>query len=208
MTITLRSVKGTPLLDAEVDENFNDLTNRIEGWNDLVQDVVVRSGTANAPSVNPYRDGLYAYAFDAASMGECFANFHFGHDYVPGSMVYPHVHWSPNTTSIGVVRWGVEYTWARRHDSTGQTVFPATQTLYIETTIDVDHQYQHMVNESPDGSGIPGSTMEVDSIIMCRFFRDAGHINDTFPDPVFLLSVDIHYQSLVKTTPLRFPPFN
>jgi hypothetical protein len=208
MTIVLRSTKGTSLLDAEVDGNFNDLTNRIEGWNDLVQDVVVRSGTANAPSVNPYRDGLYAYAFDAATTNECFANFHFGHDYIPGSMVYPHVHWSPNTTATGVVRWGVEYTWARRHDSTGQTAFPATQTLCIETEIVGDHQYQHMVNESPDGSGIPGSTMEVDAIIMCRFFRDAGHINDTFPDPVFLLSVDIHYQSLVKTTPLRFPPFN
>lgn len=208
MTITLRSVKGTPLLDAEVDGNFNDLTNRIEGWNDLVQDVTVRGASANAPAFNPYRDNLYAYAFDSAVMNECFTNFHFGHDYVPGSMVYPHVHWSPNTTATGVVRWGVEYTWARRHDSTGQTAFPATQTLYIETEIVGDHQYQHMVNESPDGSGIPGSTMEVDAVIMCRFFRDGGHANDTFPDPVFLLSVDIHYQSLVKTTPLRFPPFN
>ena len=207
MTIVLRSTKGTPLLDAEVDGNFNDLTNRIEGWNDLVQDVTVRGASANAPAFNPYRDGLYAYAFDASTVNECFANFHFGHDYVPGSMVYPHVHWSPNTTATGVVRWGVEYTWARRHDSTGQTAFPATQTLYIETTLTGDHQYQHMVNESADGAGIPGSTMEVDSIILCRFFRDAAHTNDTFPDPVFLLSVDIHYQSLVKTTPSRFPPF-
>lgn len=207
MTITLRSTKGTPLSSAEVDGNFTDIVSRVEGWNDLVQNVTVRGASANAPSFSPYRDTLYAYAFDAATMGECYANFHLGHDYIPGSMVFPHVHWSPNTTSTGTVRWGVEYTWARRYDSTGQIAFPATQTLYIETTLDVDHQYSHMVNESPDGAGIPGSTMEVDSIILCRFFRDAAHINDTFPDPVFLLSVDIHYQSLVKTTPLRVPPF-
>jgi len=205
--ITTRAGKGSELSYSELDGNFTDLVGRVEGWNDLVQDVVVRAGTANAPAVNPYRDGLYAYAFDPDSVNECFTNFHFGHDYIPGSMVYPHVHWSPNTTSTGVVRWGVEYTWARRHDSTGQTAFPASQTLYIETSIDNNHQYQHMVNESADGLGIPGSTMEVDSIIMCRFFRDGSHVNDTFPDPVFLLSVDIHYQSLVKTTPSRFPPF-
>lgn len=207
MTITTRSGKGSPLSHAELDGNFADLVNRVEGWNDLVREVIVRPGTANAPSVNPLRDGIYMYAFDPDVMNECFANFHLNHDYTPGSMVYPHVHWSPNTTSTGTVRWGIEYTWARRADSTGQVAFPATQTLYIETTIASNKQYYHMVNESSDGNGIPGSTMEVDSVILCRFFRDATHPNDTFPDPVFLLSVDIHYPSLTKTTPLRVPPF-
>lgn len=207
MTITLRTVKGSRLTNAEADGNFTDLTGRVEGWNDLVQDVVVRIGSANVPTVSNVRDGIYAYAFDPDTMNECFSNFHLGHDYIPASMVYPHVHWTLNTTSTGVVRWGVEYTWARRHDSTGTTHFGASNTLYIETTIDANHQYGHMVNESAEGNGIPGSTMEVDSIIMCRFFRDAAHVNDTFPDPVFLLSVDIHYESLVKTTPSRFPPF-
>lgn len=207
MTITTRASKGSDLSYEELDANFSDLVGRVEGWNDLVQDVVVRAGSPNAPGVNPLRDGIYAYQFDADAMNECFSNFHLGHDYIPGSMVFPHVHWSPNTTSTGVVRWGIEYTWARRHDSTGQTHFPATNTLYIEVNLEADHQYAHMVSEAPDGQGIPGSTMEVDSIILCRFFRDGAHPNDTFPDPVFLLSVDLHYRSLVKTTPSRFPPF-
>lgn len=206
MTITTASGKGAPLTPAEADGNFTDLTGRLEGWNDLVMEVSIKSGS-NAPTFDQYRNGIYAYAFSADTMTECFANFHLNHDYTGGAMVYPHVHWSPNTTSTGTVRWGIEYTWARRHDSTGQTHFPATSTIYIESTLTGDHQYGHMVNESVDGSGIPGSTMEVDSIIMCRFFRDGAHPNDTFPDPVFLLSVDIHYPSLVKTTPLRTPPF-
>lgn len=207
MTITTRAAKGSELSHPELDGNFTDLVNRLEGWNDLVQDVHVRSTTSPAPTFNPFRGNMYAYSFDADAMNECFCNFHLGHDYIPATMVYPHVHWSPNTTSTGTVRWGVEYTWARRHDSTGQIVFPESQTIYIETTISDNKQYTHMVNESADGAGIAGSTMEVDAIIMCRFFRDATHANDTFPDAVFLLSVDIHYQSLVKTTPLRVPPF-
>ena len=206
MTITTRSGKGSALTYSELDGNFSDLTGRLEGWNDLVREVVVKSGS-NAPTFDTFRNGISAYSFPADTMTECFANFHLNHDYTPASMVYPHVHWSPNTTSVGTVRWGIEFTWARRHDSTGQIQFGATSTIYIEKTLDVDHQYVHMVNESTTGNGIPGSTMEVDSLILCRFFRDGAHPNDTFPDPVFLLSVDIHYPSTVKTTPSRTPPF-
>ena len=64
-----------------------------------------------------------------------------------------------------------------------------------------------MVNESTDGNGIPGLTMEVDSLILCRIFRDGSHPNDTFPDNVALLTVDMHYQSARMSTPLRTPPF-
>ena len=50
------------------------------GWNDLVQEVTVKSGS-NAPTLSSYRDGLLAYAFDPAVMNECFATFHIRHDY-------------------------------------------------------------------------------------------------------------------------------
>ena len=189
-----------------LDYKATNLKGRLEGWNDLVTPVTVANG-ASAPGLANIRDGIFGYYFDANLMKECFTNFHMGHDYIPGSMVYPHVHWVANTASSGVVRWGVEYTMARRHDSTGQIAFPTSQTIYIEQAIGPNQQYIHFVNESPDGSGIPGTILEADSIIMCRFFRDGEHVNDTFPDAVFLLSVDLHYQSLTKTTPSRFPPF-
>lgn len=55
MTITTRSDKGSALSYNELDGNFTDLTGRLEGWNDLVREVIVREGTANAPAVNPLR---------------------------------------------------------------------------------------------------------------------------------------------------------
>lgn len=207
MTITTRSGKGSELTWNELDGNFTDLESRVTGWNDLVQAVIIRPGAPAAPSLGVFRDGIYAYQFAPDDINECFANFHLGHDYVPGTMVYPHVHWSPHTTSIGNVRWAFEYTWARRADSTGQISFPATETLYIESGVAVPSQYMHKVNESGEGFGIPGSTMEVDALLLCRIFRDGTHPNDTFPDAVNLLTVDIHYQSDTKTTPLRTPPF-
>ena len=215
MTIVYRETKGTPLTYSELDGNFSDLANRtVAGWNDLVQDVTVRGGLS-APAYSSFRDGLWGYAFSPSDLNECFTNFHVRHDYTatggdvsyPG-MVYPHVHWSTNTTSTGTVRWGVEYTMARRHESTGTITFGATSTLYIEHTVAAGEQYVHQVSEPVTGAGIAnGGILETDALILCRFFRDAAHVNDTFPDPVFLLTVDIHYPCDHSQTPSRFPPF-
>lgn len=216
MTITLRNAKGAPLTHSELDGNFSDLNTRTQaGWADLVQQVIVNSGAPNAPQIQSYRNGLYYYAFAPSATNEVYVCFHINHDYTatggdvgyPG-MVYPHIHWSPNTTSTGVVRFGVEYTCARRSDSTGTTAFGATSTLYINQTVNTGDQYRHIVSEPATGSGIPnGGILETDSVILCRFFRDATDPADTFPDDVFLLTVDIHYPCDHAQTPSRFPPF-
>lgn len=213
-TLITRTGKGSALTYGEVDGNWNLLEHRTgEGWNDLVSDIVVQSG-ADAPSWSSFRDGLYGYAFSPSVMNQCYANFHLRHDYdatggstsYPG-MVYPHIHWTSNTASTGTVRFGVEYSFARRGDSTGVVDFPAATTLYIEHTVGAGEQYRHHVSEAPEGSGIAGTDLQVDGVMMCRFFRDATHPNDTFPDDAILLSVDLHYPCHVQATPYRFPPF-
>ena len=206
---------NTTLSYGEMDANWNELQLRTgKGWNDLVQDVTIRS-TANAPTLTQYRDGLYMYEFSPSVMNECFTNFHVRHDYditggtYPG-MVYPHVHFSCNTASTGVVRWGCEYSAARRGDSAspGVLAFGATQTLYFEHTINVNEQYTHHVSEAADGGGVASTgVLDVDAIILCRFFRDAAHVNDTYPDPVHLITVDVHYPCNVFATPNRMYPF-
>lgn len=216
MTIVYRSVKGSDLTPSEVDGNFTDLAGRTQaGWADLVQQVIVNSGAPNAPQIQQYRNGLYYYAFAPSATNEVYVCFHINHDYTatggdvgyPG-MVYPHIHWSTNTTSTGVVRFGVEYTCARRDDSTGTTTFGATTTLYLNHTVGTGEQYSHQVSEPATGSGIPnGGILETDAVILCRFFRDATDPADTFPDDVFLLTVDIHYPCDHAQTPSRFPPF-
>jgi hypothetical protein len=203
-----RAAKGSALTYTEFDGNIDEIELRTgQGWNDLVQDVTVRSGS-NAPSPTIFIGGISAYEFSPTTMNECFVNFHMRHDYIAGTMVYPHVHWSHNTDVTGVVRWGFEYTLARRNDSTGLITFGATSTLYIEHTVTAGEVYQHHVNESADGLGIAGTALQEDALILCRVFRDAAHANDTYPDPIHLLTVDIHYECNTLSTPLRVPPFN
>ena len=216
MSITYRETKGSPLTYGELDTNFADLNYRTkEGWNDIVREVTVRSGI-NAPSLSTWINGFPAYEFSATTMNECFVNFHLIHDYnvdggdvgYPG-MVYPHTHWSPNTSSTGTVRWGVEYMMARRADAAGAAAFTTPATIYFEQTITGGGKNGwHIVTEAATGDGVPSDdVLQVDSIISCRYFRDAAHINDTFPDAVYLLAVDIHYPCLQSQTPSRSPPF-
>lgn len=206
MTIITRASKGSALTYGEVDGNFTQINTKIaDGWKDLVCGLDVRSG-ASSPVLTNFRDGIYLWEFSSSVLMEFFANAHIGHDYKVGTMLYPHIHWTVNTASVGTVRWGYEYTWARRHDSTGQVHFPATQTIYVEQATDGD-VYGHYVAETAEGFGVPADTIEVDTLILFRVFRDAAHPNDTFPDPVFGFTFDLHYECDRDATPLRAPPF-
>lgn len=207
-TLVTRASNASPLSFEQMDGNLNEIERRTgQGWNDLVSDVSVTVGSA-APNQEVFRGGIVCYSFPPDTIAECFANFHLRHDYIPATMVYPHVHWTCNTADTGVIRWGVEWTFARRGDSgSGVTNFGPTQTLYIEHTVSAGDQYRHHVNESANGLGIYHADLEVDAVIMCRFFRDAAHPNDTFTGNALLLTVDIHYECDVASTPLRFPPF-
>ena len=176
----------------------------VKGWNDLTADLSAGKAVgANAPTWATYRDGISAYSFDAGTMNEIWIVFHVLHDYAVGSKVYIHIHWSPNTTSTGVVRWGVEYTAQKGHN---QGAFPATTTIYLEDTVASNDQYGHRIIEMSDTQAF-SANLETDSLILCRIFRDAANAADTFPDAVFGLTADVHYQVDKEVTPGKSPPF-
>jgi hypothetical protein len=172
----------------------------VTGWDDITADLSAGKPGATSPTWAVYRDGIYAWRFGAATDDELFITFHIKHDYAETSKVYPHVHWSPNTTSTGTVRWGMEYTIAKGHD---QEAFPATTTIYMEETISEDKQYQHFITEASDAQAF--NAFEADTLILVRIFREGSA--DTFPDPVFGLTADIHFQTDRQSTPNRSPPF-
>ena len=174
----------------------------VSGWDDITMDLTSARPGATSPTWANYRDGIYAWSFGAATNDEIFSVAHIKHDYAEGTKIYPHVHWSPNTTSTGTVRWGIEYTIAKGHD---QAAFPATTTLYVEETISANKQYQHFITEVTDAQAFDG--LEADTLVLFRIFRNGAHANDDFPDAVFGLTADIHFQTDRQSTPNRSPPF-
>lgn len=174
------------------------------GWDDLVG--VMASGktiAATDPNWVSFRDGVYAYSFSASTMNEVWMTFHITHTYAPGTVIYPHIHWTTAGTNTGTVRWGIEYTVAKGYN---QESFPATTTIYLEQASS-GTAYQHYIVEASLGQAIPTTHLETDALIVVRVFRDAAHANDTCTDAAFGLMCDLHVQTAAPNTKNRNYPF-
>lgn len=178
------------------------------GWQDwLGNGFTAPSSAASRPTFSAFRNGIYLWAFDDTALNELWTSIHITHDWVIGSDIYPHVHWSHTTTPTtpnSTIRWGIEYTVANGY-STG--TYPATTTIYLEHDIDGASAYTHHITEVTGGSVIDGSSLEIDAVILLRIFRDAGHVNDSLTGDAFLHFVDCHYESDGALTFERNRPF-
>ena len=177
----------------------------IGGWNDyLAPGIQLETGSpSTAPVLRQLRDGIMMYAFDPIQMNQAWSSIHILHDYIPGTNLFPHIHWTCNNASpSGTVRWGIEYTLAQGYDL---GAFGATQTIILEPS--VGNQYSHHITETLDIDSIDGSNIDHDTVVLFRIFRDGLHANDTFADDAFLLYMDFHYQSDGSLTIERNAPF-
>lgn len=207
MTLLTASGKGAPLTPTEADANLTEIQTKTgDGWADIVSEFYTRGGPAS-PGVSAVIGGIYLLEFSDTDVLEAFSNFHIPHSYKQNTMIYPHIHFLTSSNNAGTVRWGFEYTFARRHDSTGQTTFPSTSTIYIDFAIPANSAYKHFVAEAPEGQGISGTPIEVDGMIMTRIFRDPTHANDTFSGSVWAITADLHIEVDRHATINRAPNF-
>jgi hypothetical protein len=191
------------------------------GWKDLNGQIETKSAGANAAAFAVYRGTGWAYEFDNVRLREAFIVYHVPHDYVPGTDMYVHAHWSQIVVDTGGpagvpgnCKWSFDISHAKSFGIPGGAAdaFRAPKTTSViqqgSTT-----QYGHMLAEvqftSHDGSAtlFEHSEFEIDGVLMLRVYRDAGDASDTLNQSAFLHFVDIHYQSLIGGTPKRVPPF-
>lgn len=175
-----------------------------EGWRDNVQPFLsAKLGAAKNPTFATINGAIGSYSFSPTQEQELFMYFHINHDYKEGTALFPHIHWCPSTANAGNVRWGIEWAAARGHN---QETFNASEIIYIDQEAPgiVD---QHMVAEM-DHPGLFIPALEADAVILCRVFRAATDVNDTYPDPVFGFMADLHYYSDRYTTINKRPDFN
>lgn len=209
MDLITRQGKGSALTPAEHDQNMGEMERRTgAGWFDVPMEVTVPVGATDTPTWTEFEDGFGLYAFEPNFLNACRADIHLNHDYRSATMIYPHFHWTTNVDASGVVRFGLTWKYARRADSpSGVVRFTAPQTIYVEYSVSAGQVGYHFVSEPADGNGILHPDFEVDGMVLCRFFRDGAHPNDTFPGNVFLIKADAHCETDTIATPLRFPPF-
>lgn len=173
------------------------------GWQDITAEVDTRGTGANDPTFQVYTGtNLRSLKFSATVMQECFITFHMPHDYVPGTDIHFHAHWSnaavaPNT---GGVVWAFEYAFAKGFN---QAAFPDPTTIAVTQACPAT-RYQHMVAET---AAVTIAGLEVDGLILVRCYRDAANGADTCSDAVFLHTADVHYQSNSQSTKNKAPNF-
>lgn len=173
------------------------------GFHDMLGEFNARGVGAADPNFAVYgATAQRAYSFSATVMQQCWFVFHIPHDYVPGTDIYFHVHWSnaaavPNT---GNVIWGFQYTYARGYN---QQAFPAETTITV-TQASPATRYQHNIAETV---AITIANLEPDGILLVRVYRDATAGGDTCTDEVFGHTCDVHYQSTGMATKAKNFPF-
>lgn len=173
--------------------NFNDIT---------VPPFSTYTSGSNAPLFSAMKNngsgsrGVQTFTFQDVSASyeqEVFFSIQMPHNWKEGTVIYPHVHWSPQTNTSGAVVWGFEYSWVD-YNSTTPVAFPNTSiitaTSAAVTGSDVDkHLIAGFSSLTPSGS-----QGKISSILMCRLFRNSSNASDNYTGNAALLSFDIHYE--------------
>lgn len=189
-------------------------------WHDLLGAISIRGVGAADPAYNVYIGGIRGYQFNVNN--EVFIEFHVPHDYVPGSDIYIHCHWSHNrtlrtgaaagTVTGGTLVWGYEVTYSKGHN---QAAFSTPITTTTTSPTVTNTQYRHYIDEvqlsaaSPSAAQLDSDNIEVDGLILVRAYLSANNItvaSGAAPAP-FLHYVDIHYQSTCVGTKAKAPDF-
>jgi hypothetical protein len=177
-------------------------------WLDLLGNIKYDpEAAANRPDLNVYRGNIKQYQFAASD--QAYLSFHMPHDYVPGTDIFIHAHWSHISTTVtsGSVTWGFEASYAKGHNR-GAFSAPVTPTiLQAASTV----QYRHLIAETQlsaaggAGSLLVTENLEPDGVVLVRAFLSANTISAA-ANP-FMHYCDLHYQSTGIGTKQKAPDF-
>jgi hypothetical protein len=157
------------------------------GWDDLRVSLTRASVGSSPPALAVFRTPVQAYSFAKAAVNEVFFDVQLPHNWLLGTAVEPHIHWSPGvSTDVGSVRWQMEYTWANY-----TAAFPAATLLDPVDQAASGVAYEHQI---ADLGTIAGTGKKASSVIMCRLARVGNADEDTFDAVAWGLSVDFHIQ--------------
>lgn len=184
------------------------------GWADIEGMIRPDPSGANRPDLATYQGSVRDYAYSAGDKIDMV--FHLPHDYVMGSDLYFHVHWSHIGTAIsGSLILDYHVTYSKGHNQANFSA-PVSPTQTVSTPdIATVPQYRHRVDEfqlsasSPSASQLDTDDLEVDGIIVASLIVDTiPTITGGTTNEPFIHTLDLHYQTTgVRGTKSRSPDF-
>jgi hypothetical protein len=183
-------------------------------WQDIIGYMLPDTGGANAPTLTAFRGGL-TRRFSYGTNDKMDLEFHFPHDYAPGTDIYIHIHWGHNGTNIsGNLIVNFSHSYAKGHNqeifSSEKTLALTHNTVNISTTPRWIHRIDELQLSSNGGSAtlLDSSLIEPDGILGVNMtVTTIPTITGGSPNAPFIFFSDIHYQSTNLSTKNKSPDF-
>ncbi len=188
------------------------------GWRDLLGDQFSKNTGGTKPTLIAYNGDVDAWQFSDGD--EAFLTYHIPHDYVAGTDIHLHVHWSQNNAGAtgGTVDFKYFAIYAKGHNQASGSTFTSTPITDSFSSININDggsglsRYQQHFTEVVISAAAATAALfdrddfEPDGVIELTLEMDANNLTGTPSDP-FLHYVDIHYQSTNMATKDKVPDF-
>lgn len=208
-TAMLIDSTANPVLSKESGRGIKvDLTTPTFGFADIIGDQFTRNTGATKPAHVTYNGVIKAWQFGNGD--EAYMSFHIPHDYVPGTDIFLHIHWSQTsaTATGGTVDFRYSAIYAKGHNQVSGSTFTSTPITALFSSININdggsglNQYQQHLTEVVISAATATAALfdrddfEPDGVIELTFEMDANNLTDSseVPEP-FIHFVDIHYQT-------------
>ncbi len=187
------------------------------GWRDLLGDQFAKNTGGTKPTLTVYNGDVDAWQFSGGD--EAFLTYHIPHDYVPGTDIYLHVHWSLNAVATGgTLDFKYYAIYAKGHNQASGSAFTSTPITALFSSVDINDggsglaRYQQHLTEviisaaSATAALFDRDDFEPDGVIELTLEMAFDNLTGT-PSSPFIHYVDLHYQSTNIGTKDKVPDF-
>lgn len=196
-----------PILDKASGNGIKvDTTAPTFGFADLLGDQFSKNTGGTKPTLTAYNGAVDAWQFTNGD--EAFLSYHIPHDYVKGTDIFLHVHWSQNAAGAtgGTLDFKYFAIYAKGWNQAAGSAFTTTPITATFSSIDINDggagltQYQHHLTEvqitaaTATAALFDRDDLEPDGVIELTLEMDADNLTGT-PSSPFIHYVDIHYQT-------------
>ncbi|HEB26570.1 MAG TPA: hypothetical protein ENI05_02170 [Porticoccus sp.] len=115
-----------------------DTTTPTFGWRDLLGDQFAKNTGGTKPTLTAYNGDVDAWQFSDGD--EAFLTYHIPHDYVAGTDIYLHVHWSQTsaTATGGTIDFKYFAIYSKGHNQTTGSAFTTTPITALFSSININ----------------------------------------------------------------------
>ena len=197
-----------------------DTTTPTFGFADIIGDQFSKNVGATKPTLTAYNGAVDVWQFGDGD--EAFFSYHIPHDYVAGTDIHLHIHWSQNAAGAtgGTVDFKYTAIYAKGHNQDeAPGSFTSTPITGTFSSIDINdggsglNQYQQFLTEVTISAATATAALfdrddlEPDGVIELTFELTTSNLTGT-PSTPFVHFVDLHYQTTgLVGTKSRTPDF-